>query len=88
MSAVLKFHSAELFGAGLLKAARACGDDAAACARIAFGDEPRLSADGDPLDGEMVHLTRDTAHGASCAAAFWARPMAAAKRCRNNWAWS
>ena len=66
MSAVLKFHPAEsFFGAGLLKAARACGDvSAAVCARIAFGDEPRLSADGDPLDGEMVHLTRDTAHGA------------------------
>ncbi|MCD5364362.1 MULTISPECIES: DAPG hydrolase family protein [Chromobacterium] len=66
VSAVLKFHPAEsFFGAGLLKAARACGDvSAAVCARIAFGDEPRLSADGDPLDGEMVHLTRDTAHGA------------------------
>ncbi|MGR2661738.1 MULTISPECIES: DAPG hydrolase family protein [Chromobacterium] len=64
--AVLKFHPPEtFFGAGRLSAALARGDvSAAVCARIAFGEEPRLSADGDPLDGEMVHLTRDTAHGA------------------------
>ncbi|HAT1555287.1 TPA: hydrolase, partial [Aeromonas hydrophila] len=36
---------------------------AAICARIGFGDEVALDEQGAPLDGEMLHLARDTSYG-------------------------
>ncbi|RTF21034.1 hydrolase, partial [Serratia marcescens] len=36
---------------------------AAVCARIGFGDQVALDDSGDPCDGEMLHLVRDTPYG-------------------------
>lgn len=36
---------------------------AAVCARIGFGDQVALDDNGDPCDGEMLHLVRDTPYG-------------------------
>lgn len=66
VAAVLKFHEpADFFTAdALAQARREQAVSGLVCARIAFGDEPRLAADGDPLDGEMIHLARDKPQGA------------------------
>ncbi|OHX14610.1 DAPG hydrolase family protein [Chromobacterium sphagni] len=66
VAAVLKFHDPKLFftDAALANAWKRREVSGLVCARIAFGDEPRLDASGDPLDGEMIHLARDTSHGA------------------------
>lgn len=66
VSAVIKFHDpAELFGADAYRLAAAGGQvSAAVYARIGFGDDVALDADGDPMDGQMVHVARDTSYGA------------------------
>lgn len=66
VSAVIKFHDPdEVFGAGATAQAMAAGHASAAVyARIGFGDEVRLDDNGDPRDGQMVHVLRDTSHGA------------------------
>ena len=65
VAARLKFHDpAEAFGDARLRAATEAGDvSAAVYARIGFGDHAQLDAHGDPLDGDMVHLARDTPFG-------------------------
>lgn len=66
VSAVIKFHDpAELFAPDAYRLALAGGQvSAAVYARIGFGDDVALDADGDPLDGQMVHVARDTSYGA------------------------
>ncbi|MBP2310668.1 hydrolase [Azospirillum melinis] len=66
VSAVIKFHDpAELFAPEAYRMAVAGGRvSAAVYARIGFGDDVALDADGDPLDGQMVHVARDTSYGA------------------------
>lgn len=66
VSAVIKFHDpAELFAADAYRLALAGGQvSAAVYARIGFGEDVALDADGDPLDGRMVHVARDTSYGA------------------------
>ncbi|CAO3404469.1 DAPG hydrolase family protein [Azospirillum palustre] len=66
VSAVIKFHDpAELFAPDAYRLAMADGQvSAAVYARIGFGDDVALDADGDPLDGQMVHVARDTSYGA------------------------
>ena len=70
-------------------AATEAGDvSAAVYARIGFGDHAQLDAHGDPLDGDMVHLARDTPFG-------WLRSRlpgqvqraARARRGGRIWAW-
>ncbi|MGQ8774565.1 DAPG hydrolase family protein [Serratia sp. NA_112.1] len=36
---------------------------AAICVRIGFGEQVALDDNGDPRDGEMLHLARDTPYG-------------------------
>ena len=63
------------FGDARLRAATEAGDvSAAVYARIGFGDHAQLDAHGDPLDGDMVHLARDTPFGCCAAASTWASP--------------
>lgn len=61
----LKFHDpAEVFAAERLAAARSSGDVAAIItARIGFGEQVEVDAHGDPRDGEMLHVARDTPFG-------------------------
>jgi len=66
VSAVIKFHDpADLFAPDAYRLALMGGQvSAAVYARIGFGDDVALDADGDPLDGQMVHVARDTSYGA------------------------
>lgn len=65
VAARLKFHAAEdFFAARSLQQAYAGQTlSAAICARIGFGQQVALDANGDPVDGEMLHLVRDTPYG-------------------------
>ena len=65
VAARLKFHAAEDFFAPqpLRQARDAQALSAAVCARIGFGDQVALDDNGDPCDGEMLHLVRDTPYG-------------------------
>ncbi|HDX8340992.1 TPA: hydrolase [Aeromonas dhakensis] len=65
VAARLKFHGAEeVFDPQPLQEARETQAlSAAICARIDFGDEVALDEQGAPLDGEMLHLVRDTPYG-------------------------
>lgn len=65
VAARLKFHAAEDFFApeDLKNAYSNNWLSAAICSSIGFGDDIALDADGDPLDGEMMHLARDTDFG-------------------------
>ena len=64
--AVLKFHDPrEFFSGDAVDRACAKGDvSAIVCATIGLGEHSRLDPDGDPLDGLMVHVMRDTTYGA------------------------
>ncbi|RDL48995.1 Phloretin hydrolase [Ensifer sp. M14] len=64
--AVIKFHEpGEVFGQVVFEQALAAGHASAAVyARIGFGETARLDDSGDPLDGQMVHVVRDTDQGA------------------------
>ncbi|WP_240993952.1 DAPG hydrolase family protein [Rahnella sp. Larv3_ips] len=63
--ACLKFHNpASIFGEKTLE--KAMADDcvsAIVAARIGFGEEVGLDSQGDPLDGQMLHIARDTPFG-------------------------
>ena len=91
VAARLKFHDpAEAFGDARLRAATEAGDvSAAVYARIGFGDHAQLDAHGDPLDGDMVHLARDTPFGCVLRSRFtWASPARSPSATRRtNWAW-
>ena len=58
VAAKLKFHAPQDgLDAARLHAATANGDvSAAVYARIGFGDAIELDAEGDPMDGQMIHL--------------------------------
>ena len=64
--AVLKFHEPrEFFSGETLDRAFANRDvSAIVCSTIGLGPNARLDPDGDPLDGLMVHVMRDTSYGA------------------------
>lgn len=71
--ATLKFHHPnEIFNDTVLTKAR-CEDQlsAAVYARIGFGKEVDLDAQGDPMDGEMLHLYRDTDAGCLLRSRFY-----------------
>lgn len=61
----LKFHDpAEIFAPERLQRAQAGGDVAAIiAARIGFGEQVEVDDQGDPRDGEMLHVARDTPFG-------------------------
>lgn len=65
VAARLKFHSAEEVFApqSLHEAWETKALSAAICARIGFGDQVALDEQGAPLEGEMLHLARDTPFG-------------------------
>lgn len=65
VSATIKFHDPEeVFTPALYRQAMADGHASAAVyARIGFGEDVRLDANGDPAD-QMVHVVRDTSYGA------------------------
>lgn len=65
VAARLKFHDAEEVFAphSLHEAWETKALSAAICARIGFGDQVALDEQGAPLDGEMLHLARDTPFG-------------------------
>ncbi|MGO4618984.1 hypothetical protein AB4Z34_05070 [Ensifer sp. 2YAB10] len=64
--AVIRFHDPdEIFGKGNFERALLAGHATAAIyARIGFGEGARLDENGDPCDGQMVHVARDTSQGA------------------------
>lgn len=64
--AVIRFHEpSEIFDPGAYREALANGHVCAAVyARIGFGEDVALDANGDPTDGQMVHVVRDTSYGA------------------------
>lgn len=63
--ACLKFHNpASIFGKeGVEKAMADGGVSAIVAARIGFGEETELDSQGDPVDGQMLHVARDTPFG-------------------------
>ena len=65
VKAKLKFHDPkDVFDPAQLQQAKDSGVlSAAICARIGFGEHVQLDPQGNPLDGEMLHLTRDTPTG-------------------------
>lgn len=71
--ATLKFHDpAELFSPDKLEVAKAQGDvSAIVYARTGFGPSPQLDLNGDPIDGFMVQLTRDTDFGCVLRSRFY-----------------
>lgn len=73
VAARLKFHAPqEAFDAARLRAAHGNQDVSAAIyARIGFGDHIQLDADGDPRDGQMIHLARDTPFGCVLRSRFY-----------------
>jgi hypothetical protein len=73
VAAKLKFHDPrECFDPVRLQAARERQDVSAAIyARIGFGEHITLDADGDPLDGDMIHLARDTPFGCVLRSRFY-----------------
>jgi hypothetical protein len=74
--AVIRFHDPrEAFSPGAYDAA--CdngGASLAVIARIGFGDDVELDAAGDPLQGAMVHVVRDTPFGAVLRSCFLLGP--------------
>ena len=88
VAARLKFHGAEeVFAPQSLHEARETQAlSAAICARIGFGNEVALDDNGAPLDGEMLHLARDTPMAVCCAVVFcWAKPAPTRlTRCRTR----
>ena len=73
VAAKLKFHAPQDgLDAARLHAATANGDvSAAVYARIGFGDAIELDAEGDPMDGQMIHLARDTPFGCVLRSRFY-----------------
>ncbi|WP_025137683.1 DAPG hydrolase family protein [Achromobacter sp. DH1f] len=73
VAAKLKFHAPQdCLDAARLHAATANGDvSAAVYARIGFGDAIELDAEGDPMDGQMIHLARDTPFGCVLRSRFY-----------------
>lgn len=66
VGAVIRFHEpTEIFEPEAYSKALKNGNvSSAVYARIGFGDDVVLNAAGDPTDGQMVHVTRDTSYGA------------------------
>nr|WP_315030198.1 hypothetical protein [uncultured Chryseobacterium sp.] len=71
--ATIKFHDpAEIFNPLLLKQAYASGDvSAVVYARIGFGENTPTDYNGDPLDGYMFHIVRDTPQGCTLRSHFF-----------------
>lgn len=65
VSATIKFHDAkDVFDPALLSKAYADGEVSAIIyGRIGFGENTPLDSNGDPIDGYMLHVVRDTLEG-------------------------
>lgn len=65
VSAKLKFHDPrDVFSAQVVEDAFASQQvSAIVAARIGFGDHVKLDTNGDPMSGQMLHVTRDTPFG-------------------------
>ncbi|ABC21484.1 conserved hypothetical protein [Rhodospirillum rubrum ATCC 11170] len=77
VAAVIRFHDPrDAFSPGAYAAACQAGEvSLAIVARIGFGDDVALDAAGDPLQGAMVHVLRDTAFGAVLRSCFLLAPV-------------
>lgn len=77
--AAIKFHDpVEIFNPDLLKKAYDNDEVSAVIyARIGFGENTPKDANGDPLDGYMVHVTRDTPQGCVLRSHFFLGALAA-----------
>lgn len=73
VGAQLKFHDAkDFFDNTLLEEAYKTGAlSGAVCATIGFGSDVKIDENGDPTDGKMVHLTRDTDWGCVLRSRFY-----------------
>ncbi|OWW22732.1 DAPG hydrolase family protein [Noviherbaspirillum denitrificans] len=70
---ILKFRDPkEIFTPALVDDAFEKGDiSALVYARLGFGDQVRLSDNGDPIDGHMVQMARDTPYGCVLRSRFY-----------------
>jgi hypothetical protein len=77
--ATIKFHEpGEIFNPRILETAYATQDiSAAVYARIGFGKHVQTDANGDPTDGYMVHILRDTPSGCVLRSRFYLGAAAA-----------
>lgn len=73
VNAQLKFHDANDFfdHSKLTQAYNSGALSAAICATIGFGEHIKIDNNGDPTDGKMVHLTRDTQWGCVLRSRFY-----------------
>ncbi|WP_250255157.1 hypothetical protein [Chryseobacterium sp. Marseille-Q3244] len=71
--ATIKFHDpAEIFDADILKQAYADkAVSAVVYARIGFGKDTLINTNGDPIDGYMFHVVRDTGQGCTLRSHFY-----------------
>ncbi|WP_185147055.1 MULTISPECIES: DAPG hydrolase family protein [unclassified Chryseobacterium] len=71
--ATIKFHDpAEIFDAEILTQAYASGAvSAVVYARIGFGEDTPINDNGDPVDGYMFHVVRDTVQGCTLRSHFY-----------------
>lgn len=77
VAAVIRFHDPkEAFSPGAYAAARQSGNASlAVVARIGFGEDVTLDSAGDPHQGAMVHVVRDTPFGAVLRSCFLLAPV-------------
>ncbi|SDI28412.1 DAPG hydrolase family protein [Chryseobacterium jejuense] len=73
VSATIKFHDPqEIFDPQVLKQAYSNGDVSAVIyARIGFGENTPVDENGDPVDGYMFHVVRDTQQGCTLRSHFY-----------------
>ncbi|WP_185126918.1 DAPG hydrolase family protein [Chryseobacterium lactis] len=73
VSATIKFHApAEIFNPDLLKESYANGNvSAVVYGRIGFGENTPTDINGDPIDGYMIHVARDTTQGCTLRSHFF-----------------
>lgn len=79
VAATIKFHDpVEIFTPDVLKNAYTHGEvSAVVYARIGFGDHTPVDTNGDPLDGYMFHVARDTAQGCTLRSHFFLGALSA-----------
>lgn len=79
VAATIKFHDpAEIFDPNTLMRAYANGEvSAVVYARIGFGEDTLIDANGDPMDGYMFHVVRDTVQGCTLRSHFFLGALAA-----------
>ncbi|WP_300691649.1 hypothetical protein [Chryseobacterium sp.] len=77
--ATIKFHDpAEIFSPEILREAYCSGEVSAVIyARIGFGENTPVDSNGDPVDGYMFHVVRDTVQGCTLRSHFFLGALAA-----------